>query len=330
MNEAQSLADLLALAEAEEKGTVAATPEPEPEAVDDEPEAEETEEQSEEETETEESDDKTEEWAKPDTKNFVPAKVHSELRKNLRATESEAEVVKQENEQLKQRLAQLESGSKPAETLKVPTLEECDYDADVHAQRLAEYSQKLVEQKLKERDNTQAVTAQQLQQKQKIDSEVNKHYERAEALVAQGKISADNFKAAELLVRKAFAESTSMDANLLADYFISVVGEGSEKVIAHLGMSATALSKLKETLKEDPSGMRVAAYLGSLNERFKSATVNKLSNAPKPDTPLKGTANVTSGSAKGAYLKAEKAGDVSGMIAAKRAAKAKGIDTLNW
>lgn len=330
----QTLAELIAQADAEENGAVAATPEPKPEAEEvEETEQEEadTEEQSEDEGDSEaESKDETEEWAKPDTKNFVPAKIHSELRKSLRATESEAEVVKKENEQLKQRLAALEGGVKSTEVLKAPTLEECDYDNDVLAQRLAEYSEKLVEKKLRERDTEQTATAQQIQHKQKIDSEVNKHYERASALIAQGKVSEDNFKASELLVRKAFSESSNMDPDYLTDYFISVLGDGSEKVVTHLGINAAALSKLKETLKEDPSGLRTAAYLGSLNEKFKSATVNKLSNAPKPDTPLKGTANVSSGSAKGAYLKAEKAGDVSGMLAAKRAAKAKGLDTSNW
>lgn len=331
MSEVQSLAELKALSEAEDQAAAATEAELEADEVDEsEPEVNEPEDKPEGEAEAEDSNTDTEEWAKPDSSKYVPAKKHSLLRKELRATEAEAEAVKQENERLKQQLAQLESGVRPAETLKVPTLEECDFDPDVHAQKLAEYSQKLVENKLRERESTQAATTQQLQQKQKIDSEVNKHYERAEALIAQGKISSDNFQAAELLVRKAFAESSTVDPDFMTDYFISVVGDGSEKVIAHLGINAAALSKLKETLKDDPSGLRTAAYLGSLNEKFKSATVNKLSNAPKPDAAVKGTANVSSGSERSAYLKAEKSGDIGAMMAARRAAKTKGIDISKW
>lgn len=331
MSQVQTLAELMAQAEAEDNPDTAAVVEQVEDAEpEDEQEPDEESSSNDEESEEEKPETEAEEWAKPDTKNFVPAKVHSELRKNLRAVESDVNTFKAENEQLKQRLAELENGTKNTETLKAPTLADCDYDDNLHAQKLAEYSEKVIERKLSEKERQQTLTAQQQQAQQRIDSEVNKHYERAEALVSAGKISADNFKASEVLVRKAFAESSQVDPDYLTDYFISLLGEGSEKVIAHLGVSVTALSKLKETLKFDPTGLQTAAYLGSLKEKFNSASVNKLSNAPKPDKALSGSVSVSSGSARSAYLKAEKSGDVSAMLAAKRQAKVKGIDTSKW
>jgi hypothetical protein len=335
----QTLADLKALVEAEDNPTSAkAEPvaeeeaELEPEELEQEDGAAEDE-SDEDESESEESESEDEpEWAKkPDAKNFVPARVHSELRKNLRATQSGADAVKAENEQLKARLAALDVGSAPqAQQLKVPTLAECDFDDDLHAQRLAEYSEKLLEQKLAERDRTKAVNSQQEQINAQINSQVDKHYERAGELISKGTVTEENFKSADLLVRKAVAESIKGDADYITDYIIASLGEGSEKVIYHLGVNPKALGELKSAFAADPSGLRAATYLGELKGKFNSSPMAKLSNAPKPDKALKGSAKVTTDSAKRAYLKAEKADSVGGMLAAKRAAKAAGIDTSKW
>lgn len=334
----QTLAELMAQADAEDTTETAATVEvaeaEQDEAEQEEESAEEAESSDDEETEGEESegDDKPE-WAKePDAKNFVPAKVHSELRKSLRATQSDAEAVKIENEQLKARLAALEGGqaSQSVQTLKVPTLAECDFDDDVHAQRLAEYSEKLLEQKLADRDRNQAASSQQAQLNAQISSQVDQHYERAGELISKGSVTEDNFKAADLIVRKALAEVVRGDADYVTDYIIANLGQGSEKVFYHLGVNPKALNDLKDAFRADPSGLRAATYLGELKGKFNSAPATKLSNAPKPDKVLNGSASVTTDSAKKAYAKAEKADDISGMLAAKRAAKARGIDTSNW
>lgn len=333
MAEVQTLAQLQAQVEAEDNQQAAAVvevveeAEPEEEVLD----AEEADgnDDSEPDGETEEAE--TPEWAKtPDSKNFVPAKVHSDLRKNLRATESQVDVVRQENEQLKQRLAALESGTPINGIPKMPTLAECDFDDDVHATKLAEYSRAMVQHELTERDRKRTVDSQQEQLNQALNAQVNKHYERAGALIASKAVTEDNFRAADGLVRKALAEVSSVDADYLADYLISVLGEGSEKVMYHLGVSPTALAGLKSAFKDDPNGLKAAVYLGSLNEKFKSAVPNKLSNAPKPDKPLSGGAPAVVDSARKAYNKAIKSDDPIAIMRAEREAKKKGIDTSNW
>lgn len=334
----QTLADLQALADAEDKvaAGVIEDAEADEEAPENEEEQEETLEEGEQSDEDEPDEDGAEsepDWAKkPDAKNFVPARVHSELRKNLRATQSDADAVKVENEQLKARLAALESGHAEAspQVLKMPTLAECDFDDAIHAQKLAEYSAKLVEQKLSERERSQAATSQALQLSEQINSQVDKHYERASVLIGRGTVTAENYQAADMIVRKAIAESVKSDPDYVADYMIANLGDGSEKVMYHLGVNPEALGKLKEAFRSDPSGIRAAAFLGELKGKFNSAPATKLSNAPKPDKALSGNAKVTTESSKKAYEKAQKAGDVSGMIAAEKAGKAKGINTSNW
>lgn len=330
-----SLADLQAQADAEEGKQEQVAVEQETEEL----EESDTETETEEEESTEEEDDESEEkasededWAKPDAKHFVPAKVHSELRKSLRATQSDADAVKTENEQLKARLAALEGGqaSQQAQTLVIPTLANCNFDDDLLAQRTAEYSEALVEQKLAEREKNSAANSQQAQLNAQINSQVEQHYERAGELIGKGSVTEDNFKSADLLVRKAIAEVAKGDPDYIADYMIAKLGAGSEKVMYHLGVNPKALNELKEAFRSDPTGIAAASYLGELKGKFNSAQPTKLSNAPKPDKVLTGTAKVTTESARKAYLKAEKSDDISGMLAAKRAAKGKGIDTSNW
>lgn len=329
----QTLAELQALADAEDNPQAVATAEEsqkaEPELEQEESTEEELESNDDDESEDDKSSDEKPDWAKePDTKNFVPARVHSDLRKSLRATQSDAELAKTENEQLKARLAALEGGQATAKPslLEIPTPENCGFDDDLLAKRTAEYSEAVVERRFRK----QAAEAQQEQQNAQIVSQVDKHYERANELIGKGSVTEESFKNADLLVRKAVAETAKGDPDYITDFMIANLGEGSEKVMYHLGVNPKALGELKEAFRSDPTGIRAASFLGELKGKFNSAPPAKLSNAPKPDKVLSGTAKVTSDSAYKAYVKAEKAGDISGMLAAERAAKAKGINISNW
>jgi len=335
MSDVQSLADLKALAEAEDNPNPKATAEVVEAEELEEPEDEQadTEEQSEDEGEPEaEAKDETEDWAKPD--GAVPVRTHVEMKHKLKGKLHEAE---NENAELKARLAAYESGQAVVNTQNEPELKkpsrsdpDIDYDEEIYEQKLADYLEAKVVHNMASRDRKQASHAQQTQQEQQVRGEVDKHYERAAELVSSGKITAENYQAADHIVRKAMANSLPGMGEIVLDNMIADLGPGSEKVIYHLGVNPAALSEYLNKLKNSPTGFAAASYLGKLADKFNSSQINKLSNAPKPDTPLKGTASVASASAKSAYLKAEKAGDISAMLAAKRTAKAKGQDTSKW
>ena len=288
-------------------------------------------EQSDEEKTDADDDDKPE-WAKPE--GSVPVAKHVEMKHKLRARAdaalSEAEKLRLENEQLK---SQLSGGAKvEQEPLRAPRLDDEDigYDEDKYQQRMTEYTEAVIERKLSGQSQKSAEQQQQSQRLQQIQGEVESHYERAASLVSSGTVTQENYQAADSIVRNSVASATGKDGDFITDFLISNLGEGSEKVMYHLGVNPAALKVLTEKLQSDPTGIRAATYLGEMKAKFNSAPANKLSKAPPPDKALQSKANVTSGSLKRAYEKAEQSGDVGAMVRAKRQAKAAGQDTSNW
>lgn len=338
----QTLAELKALNEAAEQAEAAATvkAEADEEAEVLEGELEEQEEVSADpveegdETEGEEGEqEETPEWLKP-AEGAVPVAKHVEMKHKLKAklqsSDDEIARLKAENEALR-------SGShapqvqRAADAPVMPKMDDPDiaFDDAKFSQRMAEYASNLVDYKLASAERNRAQTSQQEQQNAFVQSGLDKHYERAGALVSKGIISAENYQAADHIVRKAMVESIP-NGEMFLDYLIAQLGEGSEAVIAHIGVNPQALSTLKEKIKNDPTGIAATAYLGGLNERFKSAsTIDKSSKAPRPDRPLNGTAKVGSGGLHAAYKKSFAAQDGKS-LSIKREAKAKGIDTSKW
>jgi hypothetical protein len=324
-----TLAELIAQAEAEDNPQAVAVVVEEEEAE----EVEEVESEDESEDQTEgESEDKIEDWAKPE--GAVPVKTHVEMKHKLKGKLHDAE---SENAELRARLAALENGNPVVKTqsepeLKRPKLSDADiaFDEDVYADRMAQYTEAIIDRKLSSRDQKQTAQVQQSQHESKVQGEVDKHYERAAELVSSGKITAENYQAADHNVRKAMAQALPGMGEVVLDNLIARLKNGSEKVVYHLGVNPAALSELVNSFKEDSTGFAAASYLGELKAKFNSAPTNKLSQAPKPDKALSGAVSVTSDNFKKAHDKAEKAGDISGMLAAKRGAKAKGINTSNW
>lgn len=272
------------------------------------------------------------EWTKTDQQ--VPVAKYVDLKHKLKAKTAEIDQRASEIESLRQEVESLKRGQ-PVVTaqpvLKPPTLEECGWDESVFQAKNAQYVEALIESKLT--NHTQRATqTQQVQQAQdELNREVDKHYERVSGFVAKGVVSEDNYLNADAVVRNRLnAVRPDIGGDQLANTLIANLGEGSEKVIYHLGVNSTAMMALENHLRSDPSGLRAAAYLGELKAKFNSAPINKLSNAPKPDSSLKGNVNVGGKTFKSAYDKAEASGDISGMLKAKREAKAAKVDTSKW
>lgn len=276
------------------------------------------------------------EWAKTDEQ-LVPVSKHIEMKHKLKARANEAQAaasaVAQENERLRQELERLRAGAQAPEQsdLKMPTLAECDYDEEIFAQRNAAYVNSLIEKKLSGHVSKTQAQQQAEAQQHALNGEVEKHYERASKLVAEGIVTPENFQAAELVVRNRIASALpNYDADNVVDTLIASLGNGSEKVIYHLGVNPAALAELESSLKANPSGLRAATYLGELKTRFETASKIKPSNSLKPDRTLKGDASTGRQNYLKNYRAAESNNDPSLMVRLKREAKAAGIDTSKW
>lgn len=338
----QTLAELKASNEAAERAEAEATAEAveaeeaevlEGEDLEQEPEESEAEEVEQPEEEGEESEpEEAEEWARPE-KGAVPVKKHVEMKHKLKAElhtrDDEIAKLKAELEAVKSRSVVQKTAESDAP--RMPKLSDPDigYDDDKHAERLAEYTAQMVEYKISQSRALDTEKSRQEQLDSQVRSAVDQHYERALELVNKKLITPENYQAADHIVRKAFEEALPGMGEVVTDNLIARLGKGSEKVIYHLGINPSALSKLKESLKEDPTGFGASIYLGELKAKFNSAAIEKPKQTLKPDRPLNG-GKVVIGGAKKAFDKAVASDDPVAIMRAKRAAKEKGIDTSNW
>lgn len=334
----QSLEELLAVVEAEEAQANAVQPEvPDLEEVEEteaeaETEAEEVEQESEQEEGEAEEVEEEPDWAKPESdkeKGAVPVAKHVEIKHKLQGkiADKDAEIaaLKQQLEQVQaappQHLEDLEI-AKEAWEFDGTTEEYQRYKAQIDA-RNAIKLQRAEQQR-------QANEQRQREEAARVEAELDKHYERAAALVTSGIIKQpEQFQAAEQTVIKTVESIVPGAGAGVVNMMISRMGEGSEKVIYHLGANATALREFESELKADPTGIKAAMYLAKKQALFNSKPVVKPKPVPKPDVPLQGKAPKVS-SYETAFKKAEKAGDSSGMLAASRAARAAGINPDKW
>lgn len=275
-----------------------------------------------------------EDWLKADdqTSGTMPVAKHVELKHKLKARISEKD---NELAQIKAELAALKSGAVQPQAaqqgeLKPPSMELYFEDEVKYQQEQDRYFAAMIEQKL----GGQSAAKQQEQSNQRFAKAVDEHYERAAELVSSGKIDATKYQQADHRVR---VELGNLYGNLeqgdaVADTLLARIGAGSEKVMVHLGVNPAALTELKTKLQNDPSGLDAALFLGGLKAKFEAQT-NKLSKAPKPDTPLSSdvaTGSLSASALAKSYQDAHKKGDSQRAFELKRAARAKGVNTSNW
>lgn len=279
-----------------------------------------------------------EEWLKGDSEQSqaVPLSKHVEMRHKLKARLSEKD---SELDQLRQEVERLKAGyaapqQQQAPTLKMPKLSDFDFDEDRYAEAMAGYQEQLLESKLAQKLGSREQQQAQQVAEQRRNEKVEQHYERAAKLVSSTPgFTEEKYKAADYRVRQELHTLTG-NGDLVTDELIARLGEGSERVIAHLGINAAKLETLKQKLAEDNSGIAASIWLGELKSDLnKAKTVNKLSKAPKPDGGLKGDAggvSVTGSNLLKQVKAARDSGDIAKVLQIKAKAKANGIDTSNW
>lgn len=167
--------------------------------------------------------------------------------------------------------------------------------------------------------------------KKNLDKSVDSHYERAGKLIDDSGISSEVFKKADEIVRHTIESIRPKQGDLITDQMISLLSEGSEKVMFFLGRNKTALAEVKGLLAEDSSGMKAAIYLGQQKERLTNPK-RKTSQAPPPANKASGddVPNAKSGAFKKKYDKAHKEGNSQAAYNAKKKARVAGVDVSSW
>lgn len=172
---------------------------------------------------------------------------------------------------------------------------------------------------------------QQLEQKQATEMAVDQHYDRAAKLAETSGIEAETYQAADHRVRSMIEGLFPKGGDAVTDSLITVLGEGSERVMFNLGVNTARLNELKTLLTTDKSGLKAAMYLGKLSAEI-NAPAKRTSKAPAPASQAKGDASAspTTTALQRKYDAAHKAGNVGEAMTIKRQAQQAGANTKSW
>ena len=253
---------------------------------------------------------------------------------NLRAKlerqhSSEVEQLKAENEQLKKGRS-----ASPQTEIKRPRREdffESDDPDQSYDDAALDYTLAIGKAERSAEMSVRSRESQNSNKQEAINKAVDGHYERAAALTEKSGINSEAYKQADLTVREMVDSIYPDSGDNVIDELISLVGEGSERVIYNLGVNKSRLNELREKLSTDKSGMSAVAYLASLNVKL-NRSVKPTNKAPAPAGALKGdkARSDDMSSLKMAYDAAAKGDNMQAALDAKQAARRGGIDTTQW
>ena len=257
--------------------------------------------------------------------------VKQKLKGRLRNKDGEIEQLRNEVQQLKS-AAQPAPVTTPAPAQTAMPKPEDFYDAKDPDTAYQAALQKWVNQGVESRLNQHLQTHQQQQQRQQIDQRINqeleRHYDRAAKIVSDGLLSADEYQDSETLIRQAVDHVAPGNGDAYVDSLLSRLGDGSEKVVVSLARNTTHMAAFQKALRDDPTGITAASFLGELKGKFSGA--GRVSKTPTPGTRLKGNAPSSGAADLRQYNAAHKSGDRQTAFNIKRAAKARGVDVSKW
>lgn len=228
------------------------------------------------------------EQAEPSGKKMVEVPLHklTKLREQRRTERDEKERLQKQNEDLIRQLSLMGSGQTQNQPVTVPTLESCDYDESKYQAALTQYQNQTLEQKLQDIERTRLEKQHAQVMQQQLEQSVTEHYKRVESLG----VSAEDFIPAEKTLRDTFGD-------VAVDQLIDAIGEGSEKVVYHLGLNQVERDKVAQLVQLDPSGLKAMTYIGRLAAKLATEPAqNKISQAPAADRPVSGGSTPNTGS----------------------------------
>ncbi len=287
-----------------------------------------------------EEESEIEDWAKGDEQtsqdhsDTVPVAAHAKVRAKLKAKVEERD---SEIERLRAEIESIKKGvNTPQPTLKKPNRDdfwEADDPDEAYFEAMADWKIS-TRTNLQDEQRKKAELEKAQQERNKlIEKAVDDHYERAAKLSEQSGITASAFQSADLVVKQAVESLAPGYGENIVNLLISNLGDGSEKVMYHLGVNKAALSELKDYIATDmkDGGMRAAMFLGR-----KSAQLNqpkkRVSQAPTPASQNNGDATTSTSEAalKRKYQEASRKDDTQARFDIRKLAKAKNIDISNW
>lgn len=274
-------------------------------------------------------------WLKPEEDEPQGERVNDHEAKLIRQKwKGQARQKDAENAELRQKLAELEKKiSTPTiqPTKEKPKREAFKTDAE-YTSALVTYEIEIGQQRVLSERQAEEIAQRKAQHKLKLDADVEAHYIRAAALSEKSKISDQTYKAADTAFRNA-CESVYPDlGDNIADTLISSLGAGSEKVTYNIGISPARQAKFIQLLKDDPSGIKAASFLGELKHSL-NAPVKRESKAPAPPEKIQGDKAGGKGGAEKLrkdYQAAHAKHDIQKALDIKRAAKQRGLSTKGW
>lgn len=176
---------------------------------------------------------------------FIPNHEAAKRRKQAKALKGELNDTKDENTELKERIAALEAGNAPQAPKENklpsrPTREQFDYDDDAYDAAVDDWNDKKLDARLNDHaQKSQTKSQQESQQQAAIATQqkhLDDHYGRASKLVEDGKVTEESYKNADSVVRQSLEAILPKQGNTIANALISTLnslGDGSEKVMYH-------------------------------------------------------------------------------------------------
>ena len=260
---------------------------------------------------------------KEDEVEGAPADTHLRIKQKPKERDSEIE-------DLRRKVNELQEGRASA----APILKDLKKPNEDDFQTTEEYEaavEKYEEDKFNRLNSRMQAEEKQRQAKEARAAAVDSHYKRASEFVAKYGIAPEKYQKADESLRKAVDAVLPDQGELVADHLISLLGDGSEKVMFRIGAKPEVLREFQALLMEDKTGLKASMFLGRQLELITNPK-KRTSKAPPPGRQLKGDAapNANAAALKKSYQEAHKKGDSQKAYNAKKQARAAGINVSAW
>ena len=269
----------------------------------------------------------------------VPVKTHVAMKHKLKGQLQEKDG---KLEQLEQEIQNLKAGQTagapvaqpqpPSQLAPMPKAEDFYDQADpdaAHAAAMQRWIDRGVEQRLQTHLNTHQQTQAQKQQQEQVSQALDQHYQRAANIVSEGLLTAEEYQGFDRYLRQTVESVAPGNGDSFVDTLLGRMGEGSEKVVVSLARNPAHMARFQQSLRDDPTGLSAATFLGELRGKFIGAGT-RVSQTPRPGTSLQGDGGKEGGSDQRQYKAAHKSGNRQKAFDIKWAAKARGIDVSKW
>lgn len=332
-----SLEELRAQAEAEEEVTEEAEEpetqdEPEEDEPDNEPDTEEGSSDEEEGNEAEE-DEPSEDFeleldGEPEPGQQKPSPEDALVYK-LTKQKAKAKEYKTELEELKAELAALKAGTQQPQTQSRPQQPAQQYPPvpvlyedgiDTKEQYTQAYQRWMADCKAVDQRNAQA-DQQKSDYARQMEEMTHNLAKRLGKFATEHKIKDDRVVQAAERATSEIDGATKIEGSLA--YLLDSVGDGGERVAYYIGTNDEAMSKVKELLQKDNSGLKAIAHMTRLAEKLKPKHSSRTSKAPAPDRPVKGDGS--SAGAKALQGKYDKTTDPTELMRLRKKARELGV-----